>query len=382
MANLDYDYIIIGAGASGLLLADALGQDPHFSKMSILLLDRDAKNTNDRTWCFWEKGRGNFDSILYKKWNYIAFKSKEFSKRYAIAPYTYKMVRGIDFYSHYLNRISSYPNITFIQDTVVGIDAHDHGVTVRTASRSYSCKMAFNSIFRYDMIPAHTNYPVLQQHFLGWVIKTEKHIFNVDHATYMDFTIPQRGNTRFMYILPYSEDTALVEYTLFSDRILPKSEYEAAITSYIGEALDDVPFEIREREQGNIPMTCFDFSKNNTKHLVNIGTAGGWAKPSTGYTLMSTTKKIPKLVSALKQGDGMEKVNSKDRFWFYDLLFLDVLHRENQLGHTIFTKLFKKRSPQLIFKFLDEETDLLEEVRYIMACPKRPFIKALFRRMF
>ncbi len=45
-----YDYIIIGVGAAGLMLADTLGKEPLFKYMSILLLDRDANMANDRTW--------------------------------------------------------------------------------------------------------------------------------------------------------------------------------------------------------------------------------------------------------------------------------------------------------------------------------------------
>jgi len=56
-----YDYIIIGAGAAGLMLADTMGKDAFFAEKSILLLDKDTKETNDRTWCFWEKGTGLFD---------------------------------------------------------------------------------------------------------------------------------------------------------------------------------------------------------------------------------------------------------------------------------------------------------------------------------
>ena len=52
-----YDYIIIGAGASGLLLADAMGNDSFFADKKILILDKEAKKTNDRTWCYWEKGK-------------------------------------------------------------------------------------------------------------------------------------------------------------------------------------------------------------------------------------------------------------------------------------------------------------------------------------
>ena len=80
-----YDYIIVGAGAAGLMLADALGKDPFFNDKSILLLEKDAKKSNDRTWCFWEKGDGDFESILHKKWSQIRFAGNQMNKNYTIA---------------------------------------------------------------------------------------------------------------------------------------------------------------------------------------------------------------------------------------------------------------------------------------------------------
>ena len=75
----------------------------------------------------------------------------------------------------------------------------------------------------------------------------------------------------------------------------------------------------------------------------------------------------------------MKKFHKKSRFWFYDLLLLDILYRHNELGSAIFSSLFKKGNPNLIFKFLDEETTLIEDFRVILKCPKIPFINALFR---
>ena len=62
---------------------------------------------------------------------------------------------------------------------------------------------------------------VLQQHFIGWFIKTKVDTFDDTTATFMDFSVPQKGNTRFMYVLPMDKQTALFEYTLFSkERLL------------------------------------------------------------------------------------------------------------------------------------------------------------------
>lgn len=378
----DFDYIIIGAGASGLLLADAMGVDSFFEKKRILILDKDSKKSNDRTWCFWEKGEGQFDPIIHKEWDTIHFEGKTISKKTKIDPYSYKMIRGIDFYEHYLKRINSYPNITFKNEEVKNIKEANVAVTVQTTTNQFTGNYVFSSLFDYRMAMQQTKYPVLQQHFVGWVVKTKVPVFNASEVTYMDFSIPQKGNTRFMYVLPYSTDTALIEYTLFSEQLLEKAQYEAQIKAYLSDRYQCDDFQILETEAGSIPMTCYDFRKHNTGRIRYIGTAGGWAKPSTGYTLMSTSKKIPKLIMLIKKGSPMKKLKLKNKFWYYDLLFLDVLHTDNAKGNAIFEALFKARSPQMVFKFLDEETNIFEDFTYINSCPKAPFIKAFYKRLF
>jgi lycopene beta-cyclase len=115
---------------------------------------------------------------------------------------------------------------------------------------------------------------------------------------------------------------------------------------------------------------------------MQIGTAGGWTKASTGYTFKNADKKSSELVAFLLKKRDFRKFHKKTKFWFYDLLLLDILDRKNELGATIFSALFKKGNPTLIFKFLDEETSLTEDVQVIWKCPKGLFIAALFRVLF
>lgn len=379
----EYDFIIIGAGAAGLMMADGMGKDPAFRDKSILLLDKDDKTTNDRTWCFWEKGPGIFDNIVHKKWNDIYFSGEKQSKTYALAPYSYKMVRGIDFYQHYLKRIISYPNVSFRQEAVNSIqDQQNNGVKVSTDKNNYLAKQVFDSHLNFKKFKDQPKYPILQQHFVGWFIHTKKPVFDPTQATFMDFSVEQKGNTRFMYVLPFSETSALVEYTLFSGSLLPKEEYETAIKEYMFTHFKDVEFDIVEKEQGSIPMTCIDFTLQNSRNVYHIGTAGGWSKPSTGYTFRNTAIKSDALIQHIKENRSLSTFQKRNRFWMYDVLLLNILYRNNALGRSIFESLFLKRKPQLIFKFLDEETRVHEEA-YIMMAPKPiPFVKSLIRHVY
>ncbi|MCM4150047.1 lycopene cyclase [Arenibacter sp. N53] len=376
-----YDYIIIGAGASGLLLADALGKDNFFAQKSILLLDKNLNRQNDRTWCYWEIGQGDFDAILHKTWDHIFVADDRFSKRTPIAPYQYKMIRAEDFYHTYRNKINEHTNITFLEGHVKDIQDMGHEVLVCTDSETFKGKRIFNSIFDYKPLLKQKRYPVLQQHFIGWFIKTGKPIFDKDQATFMDFSVPQNGNTRFMYVLPFSQTEALVEYTLFSENVLPDQEYEAALKSYLNN-LDCKEYEILEKEKGSIPMSCYNFNVHNSKNILHIGVAGGWAKPSSGYTFMRTHQKTGALIPFLKKDKPLNTFFKKDRYWFYDLLLLDILYRNNSKGRLIFGQLFKRRRAQNILKFLDEKTGILEDLKIIAACPKKEFIQAFIRRVF
>jgi len=378
----DFDYIIVGAGASGLMLANGLGSDPHFQDKRILLLDKDQKQTNDRTWCFWEQGEGEFDSIVHRTWSAIYFAGEEYRAQIPIKPYRYKMIRGIDFYEHYLGKIKTFPKLTFLTTEVNSIEDQGNEVRVITKDGPYTANKVFSSVFDGSGLSSQKRYPVLQQHFIGWFVKSKESIFDPGTATFMDFSIPQKGNTRFMYVLPFSEKEALVEYTLFSEHLLPEEEYEDAIAHYLKEDLQCDDYQIVEKEKGRIPMTSYNFKQQNTANLIHIGIAGGWAKASTGYTFRSSAIKVQKLISHLKADRPFSSFDKRSCFWFYDLLLLDILKRDNSQGRRIFESIFKKRSPQLLFKFLDEKTNFWEELLTMSGSPTRLFLDALRRRLF
>ncbi|WP_309614372.1 lycopene cyclase family protein [Flavobacterium sp.] len=389
-----YHYIFTGSGLSALMTVYEMVLSGRFEDKIILLIDENLKKTNDRTWCFWDKDN-LFDDIVSKKWSTALFADKNFRRELILQPYQYKMVKGLVFYKLVFDLISKQENIHFANQKVIDFEELGNHCVLKTSVGSFTCDKILNSIFTRthranstersainpEIVKNQNKYPLLQQHFIGWFIKSKEAVFNTDCATFMDFSVEQKGNTRFMYVLPTSETEALIEYTLFSKDLLSITEYETEIQNYI-QKLGITEYEIVEKEQGNIPMTSYKFWKHNSKNIINIGSAGGWTKASTGYTFKNTTKKSKALVQFLLTETDFTKFHKKDKFWFYDLLFLDVLNRRNDLGSEVFSALFKKGNPTLIFKFLDEETTLREDLKVMLKCPTIPFVKAFFKRLF
>ena len=378
-----YHYIFTGSGLSALMTVYEMMLSGKFNDKSILLIDENPKKSNDRTWCFWDE-KHLFDEIVSKKWSQAIFSNEKFTRVLELTPYEYKKIEGVAFYEMVFKMISEHKNIHFLNQKVVDFtELGDHCV-VKTNSEgsegNFTCNKVFNSIYNPKEVTSQSKYPLIHQHFIGWFIKSKEAVFTPNCATFMDFSVELKNNTRFMYVLPTATTEALLEYTLFSKNLLSKEEYEAEIQNYITK-LGITEYEIIEKEAGNIPMTSFPFWKNNTKNIVQIGSAGGWTKASTGYTFKNAVKKSKALVKFLKTESDFRKFHKKDKFWFYDLLLLDILNSKNHLGPSIFSAMFKEGSSEVVFKFLDEKTSLWEDLQVIWRCPKMPFIVALLNRI-
>lgn len=377
-----YDYIFLGAGCATLSIVMRMTASNHFRDKKILLIDKDDKKKNDRTWCFWEDGEGFFEKIVYHKWEHLFFNTDDENIPLDISPYQYKMIRGIDLYEHCFLILSAQKNIDIIygdlsiQEDNTSSKIFLNGEPLLFRNTAY----IFNSIYFPGKQQQDKFY--LLQHFKGWVIETSEDFFEADKATLMDFRVGQEQGTTFVYVLPLSKKKALVEYTLFTKELLTKSEYDVALKNYIDSFLKLKTYTISDKEYGVIPMTnaTFPHYKNG---MYYIGTAGGNTKASTGYTFRFIQKQADTILQELiKNKDSIKLKKTGRRFYFYDSTLLHILSKELLGGKEIFSILFKKNRASTVLKFLDNETSVLEEIKLLNSLPKKIFAKAGFKELF
>ena len=370
-----FDYIICGGGASGLLLSNALISDKYFNDKKVLVIEKDIKNINDKTFGFWNEEESLLDEIVFKEWEYAEFLDSNSHNSFSLSPYKYKMINSKKFYIHIGNKISKASNFTYLNSNINEIDEINR--IVKTDDGDFTSSIIFSSI--YNEV-SFKKYPLLKQHFIGWTIETKTEVFDDNKITFMDFSVDQKDEIRFMYVLPFNKNKALVEYTLFSSDLISDNEYEEEIQKYL-EKNNISNYSVIEKEKGIIPMTCYPFFENNTDTYFQIGTAGGWSKPSTGYTVKNSIKKIDIIINSLKQNKPLSKIRFKNRFWYYDLLFLDVLIASKGKGSKVFSDLFKNNDPIKIFKFLDEKTSVFEELTIFLSVDIKTFVRSLLKRI-
>ena len=295
---LNYDYIIIGAGAAGIQLVDKLLKDDFFRSKTILLIESNRSKKN-KMWSFWEKEHSFPDDFYKKKWDFAEI-GKEKLTSYSLHPYTYCTIDSTSFITKQLEAFENFSNFNLLEDRVLEVDKTQN--LVLTENQEIHGEYIFDS--RPEKIKDLKPYHIwLKQHFIGLTIETDQDVFDTNSVRFMDFSVAQKNNTRFMYVLPFSKRKALIEYTLFSKDELSEEEYEKSIFDYIKNDLKLSKFQLIEKEQGVIPMTTYPFENKNSGNYIKLGTAGGWTRASTGYTFKNIERKVDLLVKQLKRGD-------------------------------------------------------------------------------
>ena len=216
---------------------------------------------------------------------------------------------------------------------------------------------------------------IMLQHFVGWEVKAAAGSFDPKTAILMDFRCDQTRGMHFIYCLPFSDQDALVESTLFSPKLAPTDFYDAAITSYL-ESICHLPsFEISRRESGVIPLGALD---RHDPGLVGIGANGGAIRPSSGYAFSFIQKQIDHAVSNAVAGKPLAVgvPHSAFELWM-DRIFLAVLRRQPELAPDIFTAMAAALTGDEFARFLSGEAGVKTWAKVIMAMPKIPFLWGL-----
>jgi lycopene beta-cyclase len=375
MAASDFDFWLAGAGASGLALAYFLPPEAR-----VLLVDHAPKTENDRTWCFWEAAPNPFDHLVFRRWDKLWFHGTLGSSQFEIAPYQYKMIRGLDYYSFMQTELQKRPNVQFVYGDITNLESDEQKARVTVGGRTYCAPWGFNSALR-PQLPS--GYHSLLQHFKGYVVQTPQPSFDPKSATFMDFRIPQNNETQFVYVLPLDARTALVEYTLFSAALLPAPEYDKALQHYLLRQLGLSEYTILETEFGVIPMTDAPFARLHSPRIANLGIAGGSAKASTGYAFKRLVRQAQRMAQHLGQhGTPLYPTPVFDRHAWQDAIMLRVLEQKRQGGAEFFSQLFAKNAASDVLGFLDETNTLPQELRLMASVDIPIFTRSAFEVMF
>lgn len=382
MNQQHYDIIIAGAGAAGLTLLYYLLKSRLHSQISVLLIDQSLQPDPSKTWCFWDHSSFDIPEIIYHSWNHLTVSALGESYSEDLLMNKYHCIRSIDYSGMILQEARKSESVTLLKAEIRGFASAGSGATVETSEGTFSAGMIFQSALKPSDFSASKVDVSLLQHFVGWEIECREDLFDPNKAILMDFDIEQLNGVTFMYLLPFSERSALIEHTLFSAEILDQEQYEEAIRDYLSKRFHLTPgsYFIRRKEFGAIPMEDRVYSSFYCPNVMNLGIVGGLAKPTTGYTFKRIHNRCKSIVRRLEEGKmPEEKRESQYRFRVYDMMLLSILKNETKNSIQIFHDLFEKNSFDRILDFLDEKTTIPQELSIFSSLPYLPFFRSIYR---
>ena len=153
-------------------------------------------------------------------------------------------------------------------------------------------------------------------------------------------------------------------------------DYDRQLENYIKNNLGIKNYKINFTEKGAIPL-FYPSLKNNNNKVINIGSAGGMTRLSTGYTFLNIQEHCKYIVKNIDKIDEIKKFNLGKKYQFLDKVFLKVLRKHPDKMPKIFFNMFKTSSNTII-KFLSNKSNLIEDINIISKMPKFIFFKALF----
>ncbi len=361
-----YDIAIIGAGCAGLSLAYQISKIENLNK-KIIILDNKTEFKKDRTWSFWKIDDHDFEDCLEKQWLKFDIKFNHQIKVFENFNYPYQTIDSLKFYKKIQNNLNN--NFDLKMGTNINeINKIEKSFDIQTNNGNIKANLIFDS--RVPKLEKGNLY----QHFFGIEIETKETSFQEDKITLMDFDCEQNNGVHFFYILPFTNQRALVETTWLSNLDnLDKKLYLNELKEYIENNLKLKNYNIVREEVGAIPMFRSTF-KNETRYF-NIGLRGNINRMSTGYAFPYIQQHSKIIANAIDKLSFDRTISMK--YEYLDRLFVKVLKDNMKIMPSIFFKMFDETNQNEIIRFLSSKGSLFDDYKVIKKMPKILFLKNL-----
>lgn len=207
----------------------------------------------------------------------------------------------------------------------------------------------------------------------------------------MDATVSQDDGYRFVYVLPLTDDSVLIEDTRYSDGdALDPQEINAAIQDYATDQGWTI-VEILRDEHGVLPILLageFDQFWPADDPVARAGLAAGLFQPTTGYSLPQAAALADHIAERWKtdgplDGPALARITREfsKAFWarsgFYRLLNRMLFRAGLPDGRYRVLQRFYTLSDPLITNFYAGQLKLYQKARVLIGKPPVPFFEAL-----
>jgi len=376
------DVAVVGGGCSGLATAVRLAAAPGSPRVLVL---EGRSDPDPRSWCSWDDGSDPLPEARSASWSRWEVRTDRGTSVGSDPEHPYVLVRAADRRAAAERRLASSGAVSVVDGAAVSqVTAAGHGVEVHSALGTVRADRVLDA--RGPRCPEHVpaGRVLLHQRFVGHWIRADRPVFDTTTVTLMDFTgrpAPGRnpgGAVRFVYVLPLTATTALVESTLFTPDADDPFDHDAHVSEHVARRWGLRPDEWRtvDTERGCIPMT--DVPVRPDARWSAAAAVVGTTRPSSGYGFARSNRHSAVVAHHLAAGTPVPPFGDAWRTRFLDAVFLRFLRDRPEQAPEAFRRLFALPGP-LVVRFLSERSTATDDLRIVLALQKRPFLGALVR---
>jgi lycopene beta-cyclase len=377
-----YDIAFAGAGLAALSLAVRLIGLPNPPR--IVLIDPRAEFPHDRTWCHWKLHDTPFDSAITHRWHHWLVRTSAAGTIAAATARTpYVRIPSDRFYEIALRKLSTSHHVTFLRGiSVQTIENHPDHTTLHLSDGQN-----ITASWTFDSRPPQNHSAPWRQIFRGLELHSPEANLDPESVTLMDFQSAGPDGIRFYYVLSLDPHTALVEDTWLVPNGQIPTFTDEAILHYARTHLSDTAWQIRHREEGNLPMGLPPSASSAVSavkiknRIIPWGTPAGAVRASSGYAfsrIQRASETMTKYWSQHHRPKPAVTHESPLLAWM-DRVFLRVMARHPERVPEFFSRMFDRVPPEALVRFLESEprpTDILQVMR---ALPPAPFLASALR---
>ena len=377
-ALLKCDLAIVGGGLAGALIALAVAQ--RHPAMDIRLIEADDRLGGDHFWSFFEgdvtsAARAWLTPLIEHVWPAYDVRFPTLTRTLPQAYHTIRSER---------------------------LDTHVRSVlparAIMTGRRALACSATAVVLADGDRLAAGgvidargiADVAALEcgwQKFVGHELPVA-HGHGVERPVVMDATVEQVDGYRFVYLLPFTADTLLIEDTYYSDHaMLDVPAISARIDAYADARGWRTGAPIR-REQGVLPVVIGgDFEaywRSGGNKVAKAGVRAGLFHPTTGYSLPDAVR-LAQLIAAQNDfsGGALHALTHDHaaRLWeerrFYRMLDVMLFKAADPDQRYRVLERFYRLSPALVARFYAGQTSAWDKLRVLSGRPPVPITRAI-----
>ncbi len=387
MAALEFDYVIVGGGLQGCLLAHAITH--HRPEARTVLVEKASELCGNHTWSFHEsdvptEARRWFEPLVAHRWPGYLVRFPGLSRRVEIpyATITSDRLRGETLALAAARRgVAAGPHLEIRTGESCDIDTPTR--VIIGGDESIHCRAVIDcrGLAAANGPPRGVGF----QSFIGREYQTERS-WPASEPTVMDVRRDQADGFEFLYELPFGPNRVLLEYTRFhEDPACDPQRADHLISSRLADAGAGSAVVVRT-EQGCLPMPYARAARGDGRAIAG-GYAGGWYHAATGYSMplairfaeLVARTRPERLVDALAVAGSGDALRRGFARMLNRLLFCLVAPTDRW---KVFQRFYRVLPEQRIARFYGHRFTVSDAARIVIGRPPTGLTPIRFARSF